>query len=53
MPDKKPVNSLTDPNNVLMTVVDKGPEKEGMTVENAYRHLVGIPPEPVDVPEEI
>lgn len=49
----EPVNSLTDPNNVKMEVVDKGEEEKGMSVEDAYRHLAGIPPEPVDVPEEI
>lgn len=42
---------LTDPNNVLM--VEVTPEDEqGMSVEDAYRHLAGMPPEPVPVEEE-
>lgn len=43
---------LTDTENVYM--VEVTPEEEqGMTVEDAYRHLAGMPPEPVDVEEEI
>jgi hypothetical protein len=55
MADKKPVpkTALNDEENVMMVVVDPGPETQGMSVEDAYRHLAGMPPEPVDVPEEI
>jgi hypothetical protein len=44
--------ALNDPENVLMVEVTP-PEEKGMSPENAYRHLAGLPPEPVDVPEEI
>lgn len=41
---------LSDPENVKLEVVEE-PE-EGMSVEDAYRHLAGLPPEPVIEPEE-
>lgn len=51
MADKKFVSPLMDTENVQM--VEVTPEDErGMSVENAYRHLAGMPPEPVDVEEE-
>lgn len=51
MADKQKT-ALSDPDNVLM--VEVTPEEEqGMSVEDAYRHLAGMPPAPVDVEEEI
>ncbi len=43
--------SLNDPENVLMVEVAPA-EEEGLSVEDAYRHLAGLPPEPVLDPEE-
>lgn len=46
---------LTDPANdpVLVEVPDTDPkEVEGMSVEDAYRHLASMPPEPVIEAEE-
>lgn len=40
---------LTDDDNFQPEEV---PEKEGMSVEDAYRHLADMPPEPVIEPEE-
>lgn len=52
MPNKKEEKTaLTDPDNVLMVEVTPEEEK-GMSAEDAYRHLVGMPPEPVDVEAE-
>ena len=52
MAEKKELTPLTDPDNVLM--VEVTPEEEqGMSVEDAYRHLSGMPPAPVEVEEEI
>lgn len=48
----KPKTALSDPDNVMMVEVTP-PEDEGMTVEDAYRHLVGMPPAPVEVEEEV
>lgn len=51
----KKKSALTDPDNdpVFVEVPDTDTqETEGMSVEDAYRHLAGMPPEPVDVPEE-
>jgi hypothetical protein len=48
----KPKTALTDPESVLMVEVTP-PEEQGMSVEDAYRHLAGMPPAPVDVEEEI
>ena len=48
-------SSLTDPDNdpVFVEVKEADTEsKEGMSVEDAYRHLAGFPPEPVLDPEE-
>lgn len=42
---------LSDLTNVELKVVEE--PATGMSPENAYRHLAGLPPEPVDVPEEI
>ena len=48
---EKEKTALTDPENILM--VEVTPEEDrGMTVEDAYRHLAGMPPAPVDVEEE-
>jgi hypothetical protein len=48
-PSKNP--ALNDPDNVLM--VEVTPEEEqGMSAEDAYRHLAGMPPAPVEVEEE-
>lgn len=49
MPENKP-SPLNDPKNdpVFVEVQDTDPkETEGMSVEDAYRHLAGMPPEPV------
>lgn len=52
MPKEKEPTPLSDPENVLM--VDVTPEEErGMSTEDAYRHLAGMPPAPVEVEEEI
>lgn len=52
MAEKKELTPLTDPDNVLMVEVTP-PEEQGMSVEDAYRHLAGMPPAPVEVePEE-
>lgn len=48
---KKPKTALTDDENVLMVEVTPEDEK-GMSVEDAYRHLAGMPPEPVEVEAE-
>ena len=48
-------SSLTDPDNdpVFVEVPETDDDKkEGMSVEDAYRHLAGMPPEPVIEPEE-
>jgi hypothetical protein len=52
-PKKK--SPLHDPDNdpVFEEVPDSDPkETEGMSVEDAYRHLASMPPEPVVEPEE-
>lgn len=51
MAEKKFVSPLMDVDNVQMVEVT-APEEQGMTPENAYRHLVGLPPEPVEVEEQ-
>lgn len=48
----KEKTALNDPDNVLMVEVPPEEEK-GMSVEDAYRHLAGMPPAPVDAEEEI
>lgn len=51
MAEKKFVSPLMDVDNVQM--VEVTPEDEqGMSAENAYRHLAGMPPEPVEVEEQ-
>jgi hypothetical protein len=50
MAEKKELTPLTDPKNVLMVEVPE--EEKGMSVEDAYRHLAGMPPEPVEVEAE-
>lgn len=50
MADKEKT-ALTDPDNVLLVEVPDEPA-EGMSVEDAYRLLAGMPPEPVVEPEE-
>jgi hypothetical protein len=45
--------SLNDPDNDPVFVEVTPPEEQGMSVEDAYRHLAGMPPAPVDVEEEI
>lgn len=56
MPGKqKQKSALTDTANdpVLVEVPDTDPkQEEGMSVEDAYRHLAGMPPEPVLEAEE-
>lgn len=55
MPAKQKKSSLTDEANdpVFVEVPDTDPkETEGMSVEDAYRHLAGMPPEPVIEAEE-
>lgn len=42
---------VSDPKNVQLTVVEDNDE-EGMSAEDAYRHLAGLAPEPVIEPEE-
>jgi hypothetical protein len=44
---------LSDQDNLRMDEVEDPNAEEGMSVEDAYRLLTDIPPEPVDVPEEI
>lgn len=52
MTDNPEKTALTDPDNVQMVEVTPAEEK-GMSVEDAYRHLAGMPPAPVEVePEE-
>ena len=51
----KQKSPLTDPKNdpVLKEVPDTDTvDQEGMSVEDAYRHLAGMPPEPVIEAEE-
>jgi hypothetical protein len=43
---------LTDPDNDPVFVEVKPPEPEGMSVEDAYRLLAEMPPEPVLEAEE-
>lgn len=47
------LSPLTDPDNDPVFVEVKGSpaEEEGMSVEDAYRFLAGMPPEPVVDPE--
>jgi hypothetical protein len=52
---QKKKSSLTDPDNDPVFVEVPGTdvqETEGMSVEDAYRHLADMPPEPVIEPEE-
>lgn len=49
---EKEKTALTDDENVLFVEVPPKPEEEGMTVEDAYRLLAGMPPEPVIEPGE-
>lgn len=51
MADKKK-SPLTDQENDPVFVEVTPPEDEGMSVEDAYRLLAGMPPEPVIEPEE-
>lgn len=53
-PKKKELTPLTDPDNVMFVEVPDTDQREteGMSVEDAYRHLAGMPPEPVQEPEE-
>ena len=48
MADKKELTPLSDPDNVLMVEVTEE-EPQGMSPEDAYRALAGMPPEPVEV----
>lgn len=52
MSQPKELTPLSDPENVLMVDVTPA-EERGMSVEDAYRHLAGMPPAPVEVEEEI
>lgn len=45
--------SLNDDANQPVMVEVTPTEEQGMSVEDAYRHLAGMPPEPVEVEEEI
>lgn len=45
-------SSLTDPENDPVWEDVTPPEEEGMSVEDAYRLLADMPPEPVVEPEE-
>jgi hypothetical protein len=47
---EKPKTALNDPDNVFMVEVVE--EDQGFTVEDAYRVLADMPPEPVVEPEE-
>jgi hypothetical protein len=47
----KELTPLSDPDNVMMVEVTPEEDK-GMSVEDAYRHLAGMPPAPVDVEAE-
>lgn len=49
---EKEKTPLSDPDNVMMVEVTPA-EEQGMSVEDAYRHLAGMPPAPVEVEEEI
>lgn len=44
--------SLNDDDNDPVMVEVTPPEEQGMSVEDAYRHLAGMPPAPVEVEEE-
>ncbi len=46
------MSALTDPDNDPVFVEVTPIEEEGMSPEDAYRHLAGMPPEPVVEPEE-
>jgi hypothetical protein len=51
----KKKSPLTDPDNDPVFEEVPGTDREeaeGMSVEDAYRHLAGMPPEPVIEPEE-
>ncbi len=48
----KEQSSLTDPANDPQWVDVTPKTEQGMTVEDAYRHLSGMPPAPVEVEEE-
>lgn len=54
MAPKKKLTALSDPDNVGMVEVPPTEEqkKVGMSVEDAYRHLVGMRPEAVEVEAE-
>jgi len=50
---KQQLSSLTDPANDPVFKEVTPTEEQGMSVENAYRHLAGMKPEPVEVePQE-
>lgn len=51
MTEKKFVSPLMAEDNVLMVEVTPA-EERGLSAENAYRHLAGLPLEPVEVEEE-
>lgn len=51
-PKKKELSPLTDPDNDPVFVEVTTKEEGGMSVEDAYRHLAGMPPAPVLEPEE-
>lgn len=48
----KQLSPLTDPANDPKFVETTPEEDKGMSVEDAYRHLASMPPEPVDVEEQ-
>jgi len=43
---------LHDDENVEMVEIPAPSEESGMSVEDAYRHLAGMPPQPVVEAEE-
>jgi hypothetical protein len=50
MPAKK--SPLTDRDNDPVFTEVAPDQPEGMSVEDAYRHLAGLPPKPVEVEDE-
>ena len=53
MAKKKELSALTDPDNDPQWVEVTPSEEEGLSVEDAYRHLAHMKPEPVSVEEEL
>lgn len=49
----KEYSALTDPENDPVFVDVTPPIEQGMSVEDAYRHLADMPAEPVEVEEQV